>query len=60
MTVGEHITKLVKAENYLEERLRVTDEFIDMVRTCLPSHYNHIKDKEEAYQEIVRLLGQSE
>ena len=60
MTVGEHITKLVKAENYLEERLKVSDEFIDMVRTCMPSHYDYIKDKEEAYQEIVKLLGGSQ
>ena len=60
MTVCEHITKLVKAENYLEERLKVSDEFIDMVRTCMPSHYDYIKDKEEAYQEIVKLLGGSQ
>ena len=56
MNVGEHITKLVKAESYLEERLKVSDDFMDMVRTCMPSHYEYIKDKEENYQEIIKLL----
>lgn len=56
MTVGEHITRLINCENYLEERLKVTDEFINMVRTCMPSHYDYIKDKEEAYQEVIKVL----
>ena len=57
MNVGEILDKLIKSENYLSERTKVTDQFIDMVRTCMPSHYEHIREKEEAYQGILKLLG---
>lgn len=57
MNVGEILDKLIKSENYLSERTKVTDQFIDMVRTCMPSHYEYIREKEEAYQGILKLLG---
>lgn len=57
MNVGEILDKLIKSENYLSERTKVTDQFIDMVRTCMPSHYDYIREKEEAYQGILKLLG---
>jgi len=57
MNIGERIKKLVTADSYLDERVKVSDQFIDMVRDCLPSDYDYIKEKESAYQELVRLLS---
>ena len=54
--VGEILERLVKADNYIEERVKVSDELIDMAKCCLPSHYVYIKEKEEAYQGILKLL----
>ena len=57
MNTGEIIKKLVTAENYIEERIKVSDQFIDMIKTCLPSDYDYIKEKEDAYQELIKLLA---
>ena len=49
MTVGETLRMLEKSENYMLDRIRISDEFIDMVKNMLPSDYERIADKEEAY-----------
>ena len=59
MNVGEILNKLVNAESYLEEKLKVSDDFIDMVRCCMPTHYDYISEKEKAYKDIVQLLGET-
>ena len=40
---------LEKSENYTLDRVRISDEFINMVKNMLPSDYERIADKEEAY-----------
>ena len=49
MTVGETLRMLEKSENYTLDRVRISDEFINMVKNMLPSDYEKIADKEEAY-----------
>lgn len=56
MTVGETIKILDKSENYLKDRLTVSDEFIDMVKTMMPCDYERIQEKEEHYLNLVSIL----
>lgn len=56
MTVGDTIKKLEKSENYLKDRLTVSDEFIDMVKNMMPDDYDRIKEKEEHYLSLVKML----
>jgi len=46
MTTGEIITKLIKAENYFEERIKISDEFIDFVKVMMSRDYEYFKEKE--------------
>lgn len=54
MTVGEIIKMLINAENYAKVRCIISDEFINFVREMLPSDYDHIAEKEQAYQELLK------
>jgi len=54
MTVEDTIKKLEKSENYLRDRLKVSDEFIDMVKNMMPYDYDRIKEKEERYLRLVK------
>jgi hypothetical protein len=56
MTVGETIKKLIKAENYAEVRVGISDDFIRFVRDMLPNDYEYIEEKEQAYQDLIKLL----
>jgi hypothetical protein len=56
MTVAETLKKLITAENYLTERMKVSDEFINLIRDMLPYDYEYIKEKEEDYQKQIILL----
>tara|TARA_R110000851_G_scaffold295333_1_gene450207 strand:- start:396 stop:587 length:192 start_codon:yes stop_codon:yes gene_type:complete len=56
MTVGETIKMLDKSDNYLKDRLNVSDEFIDMVKTMMPYDYERIQEKEEHYLRLVGML----
>ena len=56
MTVGETIKMLDKSENYLKDRLPISDEFIDMVKNMMPYDYDRIKEKEEHYIKLVKTL----
>ena len=53
MTVGETLRMLEKSENYTLDRVRISDEFIDMVKNMLPSDYERIVEKEEAYIKFI-------
>lgn len=56
MTVGETLKKLITAENYLTERMKISDEFINLIREMLPSDYEYIQEKEEDYQKQLIFL----
>lgn len=56
MTVGETLKKLITAENYLTERMKVSDEFINLIREMLPYDYEYIQEKEEDYQKQIVFL----
>lgn len=56
MTVAETLKKLITTENYLTERMKVSDEFINLIRDMLPYDYEYIKEKEEDYQKQIILL----
>lgn len=59
MNVGDVVKRLVTADEYLGERMKVSDDFIDMMRCCLPSDYAYIAEKEEAYQEVLQTLSKA-
>jgi len=56
MTVGEIINKLITAENYAEIRMTMDDDLILLIKDMMPRDYEYIKEKEERYQAIVKLL----
>ena len=56
MTVGDTIKRLEESENYLKDRLTVSDDFIDMVKNIMPYDYDRIKEKEEHYLRLVKNL----
>lgn len=53
MTVGETLRTLEKSENYILDRARISDEFIDMVKNMMPSDYERIAEKEESYNQML-------
>jgi len=55
-TVGEIARRLAGTDNYLRERMTVSDEFIDFVRENLPRDYEYFAEKEAAYQKVLELL----
>lgn len=63
MTVGETLRMLEKSENYILDRVRISDEFIDMVKNMMPSDYERIAEKEESYNQMLasfKTLSQAE
>jgi hypothetical protein len=56
MTVGETVKKLVTAENYVQVRMTISDEFINFIKDMLPSDYEYIEEKENDYQEMLKIL----
>ena len=57
MKVKEIIRQLVEAENYVQARLTVCDDFIEVVKDHMPVYWDLIKDKEEAYQALAKLFA---
>ena len=55
MTIGDIMKSLVMAEDYNEARIKVSDEFINMAKVML-SDYEYIREKEEKYQELLKIL----
>ena len=56
MTTGEIVKQLINAENYTQVRIGISDEFINFIREVLPSDYEYFAEKEQAYQDLVKLL----
>jgi hypothetical protein len=56
MTVGERMKMLITAEDYYAVRSETSDEFIAMAKTML-GDYQYIREKEENYQEMVKMLN---
>jgi hypothetical protein len=56
MTTGEIIKQLINAENYTKVRMGISDEFINFVKEMLPSDYDYFAEKEQAYQDMIKLL----
>jgi hypothetical protein len=57
MTVGEIINRLITAENYAEIRMTIDDNLILFIKDMMPSDYGLLKQKEERYQALVKLLN---
>ncbi len=57
MIVGETIDLLSKTDDYLGERLKTSDRYMDMIKTILPDSYKEIQEKEEAFLEVRKILG---
>ena len=55
-TIGETIKTLVKTNDYLSERSKVSDETIRFIKEMLPFDYELIKEKENNYQELIKLI----
>ena len=56
--IAEILLLLENAESYTIERLKVSSEFIDMVRYMLPREYVRIEIKEIAFQNFVSDINQ--
>ena len=56
MTIGEIIKTLVKTDNYLEERMKISDKTINMIREMMPHDYDDFKEREEAYQSLIEMM----
>ena len=56
MTTGEIIKQLITAEDYTQVRMEISDEFINFVKEILPSDYDYFAEKEQAYQDLIKLL----
>jgi len=56
MTTGEIIKQLITAEDYTQFRMEISDEFINFVKEILPSDYDYFAEKEQAYQDLIKLL----
>ncbi len=55
MKTGEIIKKLIDADNYVEERSKVSAVFIDFIKEFMARDYEYITEKEENYQRIIKL-----
>ena len=56
MTIQETLKTLITAENYVEVRMTISDDFISFVKDMLPSDYDYISEKEEGYQQLLQFL----
>lgn len=57
MTTGEVIKMLINAESYAKVRCTISDDFINFVREMLPSDCDYIAEKEQAYQDLLKLIS---
>ena len=53
MTIGGIIKVLITCKNYNTIRCVVPDEFINFVKEILPSSYEYLAEKEQAYQDLI-------
>ena len=56
MTVGDTLKMLENSKNYAEDRMTVSDEFIEMAKVMLPYDFERIEFKEKDYQDILDLI----
>ena len=56
MTIHEIIKLLVTSDNYLEARLTVSDDAIDLIKEHMPSQYDLFAEKEEAFINLSKIL----
>lgn len=57
MTIGEIIKTLVKCDNYLEERMKISDETVKFIKDMMPHDYDYFKEREEAYQSLIEMMS---
>lgn len=55
-TVGEIWDDLATAENYWDARKNVSGQMIDFIRNTMPRDWERIKEKEEAFQNMIEML----
>lgn len=53
MNVGETIENLITTDNYLNERIKLSDEFIEMMKFMFSEKYKLIEEKEENFQKVI-------
>lgn len=60
MTIQETLNLLVKCSNedYLGYRMQIDDKFMEFIKDILPSDFEYIQEKEEAYQKSKGLLNE--
>jgi len=56
MTIGDIIKTLVNTDNYFEERGKISDETIEMIKTLMYFDYELFEDKENDYQGFISNL----
>jgi hypothetical protein len=58
MKTGEIIKQLITTDNYLETRMDIGDDFIELVKDFMPHDYEYLREREEAYQSLLKLFKQ--
>ena len=53
MTVKEKLRQLENSDEYLIDRMKTSNQFIEMVKTMMPDDYDRIREKEDAYQQFI-------
>jgi len=56
-TVGDIIKRLATTDNYLRERITVSDEFVNFVKDNLPRDYGYFAEKEASYQKVLQFIA---
>ena len=56
MKIKEIVKMLVEASSYAEARLTVDDSVIQLLKDFTPAYYDLIREKEEAYQQVLSLF----
>tara|TARA_R100000541_G_scaffold45646_1_gene52628 strand:+ start:325 stop:531 length:207 start_codon:yes stop_codon:yes gene_type:complete len=56
MTIGDIIKTLVNTDNYFEERGKISDTTIEMIKTLMYFDYELFEDKENDYQGFISNL----
>ena len=56
MKTGEIIHELITSDDYLEARIKHSEEVVNFIKEYFPRDYEYFREKEEAFQDLYALL----
>ena len=54
MTIGKMLRTLEDAENYSVERVKISDQFMNMAKSMISDDFDRIREKEETYMKNLK------